>query len=59
MVTTLSDINAAFTAGLQFDPTSHATCPITVSIQDHGNTGEESPPLHLSATSQVTVPIVP
>lgn len=52
---TLEQINLAFRAGFQFDPTDLSGGTITITVYDNGNTGEQTPPVPLIATAQIDV----
>ena len=52
---TVDMINAALASGLHYDPQAYGTGYITISLNDLGNTGEEDPPLILTAEHQIVV----
>lgn len=52
---TVDMINAALASGLHYDPQAYGTGYINISVNDLGNTGEEDPPLILTAEHQIVV----
>jgi hypothetical protein len=56
---TITQINNALDAGLQFSPHTFGAGFINMSVEDWGNTGEEQPPQFLTVTHQIVVTITP
>lgn len=52
---TVASVNAALAAGVQYDPHAFGGGLISMTVHDVGNTGEEQPPVELSASHQIFV----